>query len=685
MTSLTHPKGIGRLLVVFAFLFFPIILSANTLTALPFSNGAVAYAYPVTNITVDGNSDDWPAHLTYYPIAVTPYADAPQPDDFSAFFQVGYDLKEQSLYFLITVNDEDHVVDSSDEVDWNTQDTYNLYVDRKHSPNGSGVNLFQFASNLKDTADTTTSWDPLAKDLTWDQITIATTRLGRTTLYEVKVVLGDDLEIGKSIGIDHVIIDKDANDTGTGKFISWGMDGGKSQSPVRLGDVIPLKAETSTTTVKGKVKWKDTAITKMTSRVKFISTENAALWTIAQVDSTGSYTTTLPEGNFMIKPFWHLRNDHRIDLNRSGAALTVNANTTPVVPDLELHTLKPLDLIPDKGILMDFDPKHPEVLDNFISRYQEYYVIPGVSLALIKDGKVVYHKTYGVKNAYTQERVNEKTLFEAASVTKPVFGFAVCRLAEQGILDLNQPLYTYLPFEDIAHDERYKLITARHVLSHKTGFPNWRSMNEDGKIDIKFTPGTDYGYSGEGFEYLKRVVVEITGKDIQTILEEEVLQPLALENTYFSKNEYLQQVVANGHYGQFPTRAQLPNAAGMAWSMHTEAQSFTRFALGLLYRKGMQAETYAKMFTKETRIPQEDDDEVREGWEDFFGLGIHMEETPFGPTFGHGGNNGDFKCQFKMYSELEAGFVIFTNSNNGDRLHASLNEFLITGKQAENP
>lgn len=684
MSEFANLRQMRKFLVAFSSFFSFTSLSANSNAIVPFSNGAVAYAYPVSGIVADGNAQDWPTDLTRYPIALTPYSTATTPNDFQAFFQVGYNLEEQSLYFLISVQDEDHVVDDSDTRDWNTQDSYNLYVDRKHSQKGSGVNLFQFASNLRDTADANTSWDPQAKEFSWDQITIATTRAGTTTFYEVRVFLGEDLKIGKPVGIDHVVIDMDSDDEGTGQFISWGSEGGKSQSPTRLGDVVPLAAKTKTGTVTGKVKWKDTTISEMTSRIQFTSKKSPELWAVAQVDTLGNYTTTLPEGDFRITPFWHQRNEHRIDRIKSSTDITVLGGEITKAEDLELLKIQPLNLIPEEGILTDFDPKDPTQLDNFISQYQEYYVIPGVSLALIKDGKVVYHKTYGVKNAYTQENVDEKTLFEAASITKPVFAFAVCRLVERGILDLDQPLYTYLPFEDIAHDERYKLITARYVLSHKTGFPNWAWMNDDGKIDLKFTPGTDYGYSGEGFEYLKRVVVEITGKDIETILEEEVLQPLSLENTFFSKNEYLQGVVSNGHFGSYPTRAQLPNEAGMAWSMHTEAKSFTQFALGLLYRKGMQATTYDKMFTKETQIPQDEED-IREGWEDYFGLGIHMEETPFGPTFGHGGNNGDFKCEFKVYPEQQAGFVVFTNSNTGDYLHSALNELLITGKQKSNP
>ncbi len=71
-------------------------------------------------------------------------------------------------------------------------------------------------------------------------------------------------------------------------------------------------------------------------------------------------------------------------------------------------------------------------------------------MALIKDGKLVYYKTYGYKNSITREKVDSNTLFEAASVTKPVFAFAVQRLAERGVIDLNKPLYEYLPYADIA-------------------------------------------------------------------------------------------------------------------------------------------------------------------------------------------------------------------------------------------
>src|SRR5204862_185296 len=134
-------------------------------------------------------------------------------------------------------------------------------------------------------------------------------------------------------------------------------------------------------------------------------------------------------------------------------------------------------------------------------------------------------------------------------------------------------------FEDLAHDDRYKLITARHVLSHQTGFPNWANRNEKGQFNLLFTPGTKFGYSGEAFEYLKRVVEYITKKDIGVILEEELINPLNLKNVYFEKNDYLLKVAANGHIDNTPKNLRLIDSPKVAYGMYTEAKSFAAFIL----------------------------------------------------------------------------------------------------------
>ena len=284
-----------------------------------------------------------------------------------------------------------------------------------------------------------------------------------------------------------------------------------------------------------------------------------------------------------------------------------------------------------------------------------------------------------LRNTMSGEKVDDNTLFEAASITKPVFAFAVQRLAERGVIDLDKPLYQYLPYKDIEYDERYKLITAKHVLTHRTGFPNWRWMNADGKLDLKFVPGTSYNYSGEGFEYLKMVIEKITNKKVEQVLQEEVIQPIGLYHTFFSKNDSLQRMVANGHNDRLPSNNDLPESPGMAYSMHTEAAIFTTFMLYLLEQKGLNAQTYETMFRKQSEYTYDPGDEKPRN-PTYMGMSLEIRETPFGKTFGHGGNNGDFKCLFEVYKEQKMGYVVFTNSNTSDALLESLREFLVEGK-----
>ncbi len=121
---------------------------------------------------------------------------------------------------------------------------------------------------------------------------------------------------------------------------------------------------------------------------------------------------------------------------------------------------------------------------------------------------------------------------------------------------------------------------------------------------------------------------------------------------------------------------ELPKAPGMAWSMHTEAKAFASFVLGLWHKKGLKPTTYQDLFRHHSKVSYV----YLPGWQEYFGLGISMETTPFGPTFGHSGDTGDFKALFKMYKDLKVGFILFTNSNNGNELNRAIERYLITGK-----
>jgi CubicO group peptidase (beta-lactamase class C family) len=655
--------------------FLGLLFSQQTLA----HNGSIAHAYPLGKITVDGDFSDWPQTAVKYMIN-TFISDTRPKDaaDFSGFFQLGYRPDEQALYIAFTITDNDFIEDTSQNVRFNTQDGLEIAIDARHLLSGSGVASFMYSKKLRNTNHA--FFDPFALRTTWDSMEVAVITKGDERFYEWRIKLGNEFAIGRSIGFDFMVFDKDKD--GSFSFSAWGKGGSKYRDPNSLGDIILMPANEKPTIVSGIVRWDKPTKDHFPGEVRLISLQNKNLWLESTIDSLGNYSAAVPPGQYQVLfPEAYFQRGHAVYATTQIKPVTVvvtPAQNTVLSPLIIPNTPAP-DLIPSKGILPDFTSSSAKEVDRFIETYQNYYGIPGVSLALVKDGNVVYHKTYGVINTMTGERVGNNTLFEAASITKPVFAFAVLRLAEKGMIDLDKPLYLYLPYKDIENDDRYKLITARHVLTHRTGFPNWRWMNPDGKLNIRFTPGTAYNYSGEGFEYLKMVIEKITGKKVEQVLQEEVIEPIGLYHTFFSKNDSLQRMVAYGHFDGLPSNNELPDSPGMAYSMHTEANIFTKFMLYLLEQKGLKPDTYNEMLKKQSDFNY-DPKEEKPRTPAYMGMSLEIRETPFGKTFGHGGNNGDFKCHFEVYKDLKMGYAIFTNSNTSDVLLENLRKFLVEGK-----
>ena len=131
----------------------------------------------------------------------------------------------------------------------------------------------------------------------------------------------------------------------------------------------------------------------------------------------------------------------------------------------------------------------------------------------------------------------------------------------------------------------------------------------------------------------------------------------------------------------FPLRRGMPDQPGMAYSMHTEAKIFTNFMLYLLEQKGLGEARYKAMLSKQSEYPLGPGEE-KPSSPAYMGISLEVRETPFGISFGHGGNNGDFTCRFEMFKDLKMGYVVFTNSNTSDLLlYNALGRFLIEGKK----
>jgi CubicO group peptidase (beta-lactamase class C family) len=154
---------------------------------------------------------------------------------------------------------------------------------------------------------------------------------------------------------------------------------------------------------------------------------------------------------------------------------------------------KPAELkdgTPSKSLIADLEKQIPQLM--------EEAKVPGLSIAIIKDGKLLWRQGFGVKDVASKEPVDNETVFEAGSTSKPVFAYAVMKLCENGVMDLDTPLTKYTSERFLKDDPRLDFITARHVLSHTSGFQNFRSMKKP--LKIQFTPGEKWHYSGDGTE-----------------------------------------------------------------------------------------------------------------------------------------------------------------------------------------
>lgn len=317
-------------------------------------------------------------------------------------------------------------------------------------------------------------------------------------------------------------------------------------------------------------------------------------------------------------------------------------------------------------------------LDSLVESRMSQLNMAGLSLAIINDGKIVMKKYYGFANWNYKSTINNETLFEAASMTKPVFAWLVMKLVDKKIIDLDKPLYLYYPYQDIENDDRYKKITARNVLTHSTGFPNWRFGRP---LSIQFEPGTDFSYSGEGFVYLGKVLEHLTNKNLEQLFQEEVFEPLGMTNSTAIWSPFYDAKKAMGHYnGNVPSKDfyQLLQANPAA-SLLTNTSDFSKFMLAVINKEGLSKSSYDELLRLQIK-PTKDNSVQNKEETISWGLGWAREETPFGMKFQHGGNNGDFESYFELSPEKKYGYVYFANSDKGDELNEVLKPFLTSGQ-----
>ena len=199
-------------------------------------------------------------------------------------------------------------------------------------------------------------------------------------------------------------------------------------------------------------------------------------------------------------------------------------------------------------------------IDATVTRLMRAAEVTGVGIAILNNGKIAYQKSYGVRDKEKNLPLTEDSVMTAASFTKVAFAYLVMQLVNEKLLDLDQPINQHLPkplpeypeYKDLANEPRAKRITARMLLSHTSGFPNWRAFEDDRKLKIHFEPGSRYAYSGEGILLLQLVVETITKRPLAELMREHVFQFFGMTRSSMVWEHRFDSDYANGYdeYGR---------------------------------------------------------------------------------------------------------------------------------------
>jgi CubicO group peptidase (beta-lactamase class C family) len=334
-------------------------------------------------------------------------------------------------------------------------------------------------------------------------------------------------------------------------------------------------------------------------------------------------------------------------------------------------------------------------IDATVARLMRAAEVTGASVAILNEGKVAYLKTYGVRDKERNLPLTENSVMTAASFTKVAFAYLAMQLVQERILDLDRPVYQYLPkplsdypqYQELADDARYERITARMLLSHTGGFANLRFLEPDGKLRIHFDPGSRYAYSGEGILLLQLVVEAITKRSLAALMQARVFQPLGMGRTSMVWEGRFETDFANGYdeYGRSlgPERRKDADAAG---SMQTTPRDFAQFIMAMMQGTGLSKATRALMLSPQVQIRSKhqfptlasDETDENKSIRLSYGLGWGLYWTPYGKTFFKEGHDEGWRNYTACFDDKQSGIVIMTNSSNGEGMFSELLETLLT-------
>jgi CubicO group peptidase (beta-lactamase class C family) len=308
-----------------------------------------------------------------------------------------------------------------------------------------------------------------------------------------------------------------------------------------------------------------------------------------------------------------------------------------------------------------FEANFPKPLftsDTYIEELLVQHKIPSLGIGYINKGVLKQVRIFGEKIA--GRPADYKTVYKVASLTKPVTAIVTLKLVEKGLWDLDEPVYNYHIDKDLKNSPELERLTTRHILSHQSGFPNWRHLTKSQNLLFEFEPGTEFQYSGEGFEYLRKSLEAKFNKGLEELAEELLFTPLNMNNTHFYWDNNLSEenyAVEHDELGK-PIPYEKYASANAAANLLTTVQDYGAFMAHIINGAGLSDTLFQRFLSLHSN------EKAGIDW----GLGCQLlfdlnDNGEFAVM--HGGGDYGLKTIMLMFPQSKKGLLIFSNSENG--------------------
>lgn len=344
----------------------------------------------------------------------------------------------------------------------------------------------------------------------------------------------------------------------------------------------------------------------------------------------------------------------------------------------------------------------PAAIDAEVARAMAAAGAQGLALAVIENGRPVYVRSYGVRNA-AGDPLRTDTVMYGASLTKAVFAYTVMQLVEEGVLDLDAPIERYLPkplpayaepdvedryarWSDLAGDDRWRKLTPRVLLTHSPGFANFGFLEPDGRLRFHFEPGARFAYSGDGFILLQFVLERGLGLDVGWEMQRRVFDRFGMRNTSMIWRPDFRANLADGWdlRGKVEPHDERSRVRA-AGSMDTTVEDFARFAAAFARGDGLSAAGRAEIIRPQLPIttrtqfptlqPELPPSERRPGLAS--GLGLITFTGPQGRAYEKGGHNDTTGNTWVCVESRRSCVVLLSNDVRAEAAFSGLVRFIL--------